>query len=115
MLQISQRPLRSCEGNHWIHQTLVIPEQGFRGARTCLWAGRVCVSAQVVAYLHGLMLCRVSAAAGQVILAMDPVISIALGYLVNRNETHLGPLGIAGGATLLGACLLASFYARKEH
>ena len=72
-------------------------------------------STQVVAYLHGLLLCRISAAAGQVILAMDPVISIALGYLVNRNETHLGPLGIAGGATLLGACLLASFYAKKEH
>lgn len=58
--------------------------------------------------------CRISAAAGQVILAMDPVISIALGFLVNRSETQLGPLGIAGGATLLGACLLASFYAKKE-
>lgn len=46
---------------------------------------------------------------------MDPVISIALGYLVNRSETQLGPLGYAGGATLLGACLLASFYAKKEH
>jgi len=45
---------------------------------------------------------------------MDPVISIALGFLVNRSETQLGPLGIAGGATLLGACLLASFYAKKE-
>ncbi len=46
---------------------------------------------------------------------MDPVISILLGLLVNRDETHMGPLGWAGGATLMGACILASFYARKEH
>lgn len=68
-----------------------------------------------VLFIEQRAVCRISAAAGQVILAMDPVISIALGYLVARNETHLGPLGIAGGATLLGACLLASFYAKKEH
>ncbi|CAL8463602.1 g3136 [Coccomyxa elongata] len=58
---------------------------------------------------------RISASAGQVILAMDPVISILLGLLVNRDETQMGPLGWAGGATLMGACILASFYARREH
>ena len=60
------------------------------------------------------MPCRISAAAGQVILAVDPVFSIAMGYLVNRNETRLGALGWAGGTTLMGACILASVYARKE-
>ncbi len=58
--------------------------------------------------------CRISASAGQVILAMDPVISILLGLLVNREETQMGPLGWVGGATLMGACILASFYARSE-
>ncbi|EIE27659.1 hypothetical protein COCSUDRAFT_39263 [Coccomyxa subellipsoidea C-169] len=57
---------------------------------------------------------RISASAGQVILAMDPVISILLGLLVNREETQMGPLGWVGGATLMGACILASFYARSE-
>ncbi|BDA48535.1 hypothetical protein COCOBI_12-2150 [Coccomyxa sp. Obi] len=58
---------------------------------------------------------RISASAGQVILAMDPVISILLGLLVDRDETQMGPLGWVGGATLMGACILASFYARREH
>ena len=81
-----------------------------------MWAGTATMQSVRGPQLHDVgMACRISAAAGQVILAMDPVISIALGYLVNRNETHLGPLGIAGGGTLLGACLLASFYAKKEH
>lgn len=57
---------------------------------------------------------RISAAAGQVILAIDPVFSIAMGFLVNRDETRLGALGWAGGTTLMAACLLASFYARNE-
>ena len=46
---------------------------------------------------------------------MDPVFSIAMGYLVNRDETRLGALGWAGGTTLMGACILASVYARKEN
>lgn len=49
------------------------------------------------------------------ILAMDPVISILLGLLVDKGETQLSPVGWAGGATLIGACVLASFYARSEH
>ena len=40
--------------------------------------------------------------------------SIAMGYVVNRDETRLGPLGWAGGTTLMAACILASIFARKE-
>jgi hypothetical protein len=47
---------------------------------------------------------------------MDPVMSIALGLLVgNSEEMHMGTLGWIGGAALIGACVLASFYARSEH
>ena len=98
-------------------------ERSSKASCPCAIGSCICSSGTLCRYwncseaLHvsSVFVCRISAAAGQVILAMDPVISIALGYLVARNETHLGPLGIAGGATLLGACLLASFYAKKEH
>jgi hypothetical protein len=65
-------------------------------------------------FVQFFLCCRISAAAGQVILAVDPVFSIAMGYLVNRDETRLGVLGWIGGGTLMGACILASVFARKE-
>ncbi|KAK9832644.1 hypothetical protein WJX81_006641 [Elliptochloris bilobata] len=57
---------------------------------------------------------RISATAGQVILAIDPLFSILLGLAVDRSETKLGPLGWTGGGILIGACLLASRYARPH-
>lgn len=50
----------------------------------------------------------------QVILAIDPLFSILLGLAVDRSETKLGPLGWTGGGILIGACLLASRYARAH-
>jgi len=52
--------------------------------------------------------------ARQVILAIDPLFSILLGLAVDRSETKLGPLGWTGGGILIGACLIASRFARAH-
>jgi hypothetical protein len=54
------------------------------------------------------------ARAAQVILAIDPLFSILLGLAVDRSETKLGPLGWTGGGILIGACLIASRFARAH-
>ena len=51
---------------------------------------------------------RISASHGQIILAVDPLISVAFAGLVNKAEQHLGVRGWFGGALLVVACLVAS-------
>ena len=51
---------------------------------------------------------RISASHGQIILAIDPLISVAFAGLVNKAEQHLGIRGWFGGALLVVACLVAS-------
>ena len=51
---------------------------------------------------------RISASHGQIILAIDPLISVAFAGLVNKAEQHLGVRGWFGGALLVIACLVAS-------
>lgn len=51
---------------------------------------------------------RISASHGQIILAIDPLISVAFAGLVNKAEQHLGVRGWFGGALLVLACLVAS-------
>ena len=51
---------------------------------------------------------RISASHGQIILAIDPLISVAFAGLVNKAEQHLGVRGWFGGALLVVACLVAS-------
>lgn len=51
---------------------------------------------------------RISASHGQIILAIDPLISVAFAGLVNKAEQHLGIRGWFGGAMLVTACLVAS-------
>ena len=51
---------------------------------------------------------RISASHGQIILAIDPLISVAFAGLVNKAEQHLGIRGWFGGALLVIACLVAS-------
>lgn len=51
---------------------------------------------------------RISASHGQIILAIDPLISVAFAGLVNKAEQHLGIRGWFGGSLLVIACLVAS-------
>ena len=51
---------------------------------------------------------RISASHGQIILAIDPLISVAFAGLVNKAEQHLGIRGWFGGGLLVIACLVAS-------
>lgn len=51
---------------------------------------------------------RISASHGQIILAVDPLLSVAFAGLVNPAEQHLGIRGWFGGAMLVLACLVAS-------
>ena len=51
---------------------------------------------------------RISASHGQIILAIDPLISVAFAGLVNTAEQHLGVRGWFGGSLLVIACLVAS-------
>ena len=51
---------------------------------------------------------RISASHGQIILAIDPLLSVAFAGLVNPAEQHLGPRGWFGGAMLVIACVVAS-------
>ena len=51
---------------------------------------------------------RISASHGQIILAIDPLLSVAFAGLVNPAEQHLGVRGWFGGGMLVLACLVAS-------
>lgn len=51
---------------------------------------------------------RISASHGQIILAIDPLLSVAFAGLVNPAEQHLGIRGWFGGGMLVLACLVAS-------
>jgi drug/metabolite transporter (DMT)-like permease len=64
---------------------------------------------------------RISPSYGQIILAMDPLISVALAAIVSAaglmssTEQHLGVRGWIGGAMLVVACLIASWGDVKAH
>ena len=64
---------------------------------------------------------RISASHGQIILAMDPLISIGFAALASAagdfdsSEQHLGPRGWVGGCILMFACCIAGLASNSHH
>ena len=91
------------------HQSVVSIWAGFRNPvawLVLLWPALGPWSTAEIAQIEAQS--RISASHGQIILAIDPLISVAFAGLVNKAEQHLGVRGWFGGALLVVACLVAS-------
>ena len=91
------------------HQSVLLIWAGFRNPvawLVLLWPAIGPWSTAEIAQIEAQS--RISASHGQIILAIDPLISVAFAGLVNKAEQHLGLRGWFGGALLVVACLVAS-------